>query len=140
MNQFEEVFDTLNSLKEELRRLRRIEQDYLKLKQTHEMLLETCVNDPDKMATEVSPGFYFYSDEGKYTGYSAHNLEEFAEAIKNVSLQSIAFHLEREDFENWLNYISHKELAQQFQNVKETTQTGDELKQSLIDLLDQVME
>ena len=140
MNQFEEVFDTLNSLKEELRRLRRIEQDYLKLKQTYEMLLETGVTAPDKIAAEASPGFYFYSDEGKYTGYSAHNLEEFTEAMKSVSLQSIEFHLEREDFENWLNYISHEVLAQQFKTAKEIIQTGDELKQNLIDLLDQVME
>jgi hypothetical protein len=140
MNQFEEVFDTLNSLKEELHRLRRIEQDYLKLKQTYEMLLKTCTNGPDKEVTEASPGFYFYADEEKYTGYSAHNIEEFAEAIKNVSLQSIEFHLEREDFENWLNYIDHKELAQQFKIARETIQTGDELKQNLIDLLDHVME
>lgn len=140
MNQFEEVFDTLNSLKEELRRLRRIEQDYLKLKQTYEMLLETGVTAPDKKAAEASPGFYFYSDEGKYTGYSAHNLEEFTEAMKSVSLQSIEFHLAREDFENWLNYTSHKELAQQFKTAKETIQTGNEIKQNLIDLLEQVME
>jgi hypothetical protein len=140
MNQFEEVFDTLNSLREELHRLRRIEQDYMKLKQTYEMLLNTCINDLDKEVTETSPGFYFYADEGKYTGYSAHNIEEFAEAIKNVTLQSIKFHLEREDFENWLNYIDHKELAQEFKIARETLQTGDELKQNLIDLLDQVLE
>lgn len=104
------------------------------------MLLNTCINDLDKEVTETSPGFYFYADEGKYTGYSAHNIEEFAEAIKNVTLQSIKFHLEREDFENWLNYIDHKELAQEFKIARETLQTGDELKQNLIDLLDQVLE
>lgn len=139
MTQFEEVFDTLNSLKEELYRLRRIEQDYLKLKQKYDELT-TRDTAPDKVARESYPGFFFYSEEEKYTGYSAHNIEEFSEAIRSVSLQSIEFHLERKDFENWLNHISQKPLAQQFKTVRESKKTGDELRQIMIDLLDQVIE
>ena len=140
MTQFEEVFDTLNSLKDELHRLRRIEQDYLKLKQAYEELLATRDNASDKVAREPYPGFFFYSEEEKYTGYSAHNIEEFSEAIRSVSLQSIEFHLERKDFENWLNYISQKNLAQQFKAIRESMKTGDELRQIVIDLFDQVIE
>ncbi len=140
MAQFEEVFDTLNSLKEELRRLRRIEQDYLKLKQTYEEMLTTRDKDLKKDAKELVSGFFFYSDEEKYTGYSAHSIKEFSEVIRNVSLQSIEFHFERKDFENWLNYIGQNSLVHQFKALRESMKGGDELRQSMINLLDQVID
>ena len=139
MIQFEEVFETLNSLKEELRRLRRIEQDYLKLKKTYEDLLTTRAENLEKDARESLPGFFFYSEEEKYTGYSAHSIKEFSEAIRNVSLQSIEFHFKRKDFENWLNYIGQKNLAQQFEALHESMKTGDDLRQIMTNLLDQVI-
>jgi hypothetical protein len=139
MTQFEEVFDTLNSIKEELRRLRRIEQEYLKLKQTYEETLTAQDKDLEKHVKEPLPGFFFYLEEEKYTGYSAHSIKEFSEAIRNVSLQSIEFHLERKDFKNWFNYIGQKSLAQQFEALRESMKTGDELRQVMINLLDQVI-
>ena len=139
MTQFEEVFDTLNSLKEELQRLRRIEQDYLKLKKTYEEMLKTRAEDLEKDAKEPLPGFFFYSEEDKYTGYSAHSIKAFSEAIRNVSLQSIDFHFKRKDFENWLNYIGQKNLAQQFGALQESMKTGSELRQIMINLLDQAI-
>lgn len=138
MTQFEEVFNTLNSLKEELSRLRKIEQDYLKLKKTHEEMLTARTKDLET-AREPLPGFFFYSEEQKNTGYSAHSIKEFSEAIRNVSLQSIEFHFKRKDFENWLNYVGQKNLAQQFEALQESMKTGDELRQSMINLLDQVI-
>jgi hypothetical protein len=139
MKQFEEVFDTLNSLKEELSRLRRIEQDYLKLKKTYEDMLTARTKDLEKDAREPIPGFFFYLDEEKYTGYSAHSIKEFSEAIRNVSFQSIDFHFKRKDFENWLSYIGQKSLAQQFETLQESRKIGDELRQIMINLLDQVI-
>lgn len=136
MNQFEEVFDALDSLKEELRRLRRIEQDYLKLKHTYETLLNRQAQETDKGPTESAHGFYFYVDAETYTGYSAHTIDEFVEAVNNVPLQSLEFHIQRQDFENWLSFIGHPKLAQQVQSVREARKTGDKLKQSLLDLLD----
>jgi len=139
MTQFEEVFNTLNSLKEELSRLRKIEQDYLKLKKTYEEMLTARTKDLEKDAKEPLPGFFFYSEEEKNTGYSAHSIKEFSEAIRNVSLQSIEFHFKRKDFENWLNYVGQKNLAQQFEALQESMKTGDELRQIMINLLDQVV-
>ena len=61
MTQFEEVFDTLNSLKEELYRLRRIEQDYLKLKQKYDEFT-TRDTAPDKVARESYPVYFSPSE------------------------------------------------------------------------------
>jgi hypothetical protein len=49
--------------------------------------------------------FYFYEDIGKPTGESARSLSDFLEKIKSVKLESLIFHLQRKDFQNWINKI-----------------------------------
>lgn len=46
--------------------------------------------------------FYFYEAVGKPTGESARDLSDFLEKIKNVKLESLLFHLQRKDFQNWI--------------------------------------
>ena len=46
--------------------------------------------------------FYFYENINKPTGQSARSLNEFLEKIKSVKLESLVFHLERNDFKNWI--------------------------------------
>ena len=52
--------------------------------------------------------FYFYENINKPTGQSARNLNEFLEKVKSVKLESLVFHLERNDFKNWIRAISFK--------------------------------
>jgi hypothetical protein len=49
--------------------------------------------------------FYFYEDIGKPTGESARSLSDFLEKVKSVKLKSLMFHLQRKDFQNWINKI-----------------------------------
>lgn len=46
--------------------------------------------------------FYFYENIGKPTGESARSLSDFVEKIKSIKLESLLFHLQREDFQNWI--------------------------------------
>ena len=46
--------------------------------------------------------FYFYEAIGKPTGTSVRNINDFLQTIKTVSLESLAFHLERGDFQSWI--------------------------------------
>jgi hypothetical protein len=46
--------------------------------------------------------FYFYENIGKPTGESAKSLSDFLERIKSVKLESLLFHLQRKDFQNWI--------------------------------------
>jgi len=56
--------------------------------------------------------FYFYETVGKPTGESARSLSEFLEKIKNVKLESLLFHLQRKDFQNWIeNTLGDSKLA-----------------------------
>jgi hypothetical protein len=46
--------------------------------------------------------FYFYEAVGKPTGESASNLSQFLERVNSVKTESLLFHLERGDFQNWI--------------------------------------
>lgn len=46
--------------------------------------------------------FHFYENIDKPTGQSALSLHEFLDRIKTVKLESLVFHLERNDFKNWI--------------------------------------
>jgi len=136
MAQFEEVFDALNSLKEELYRLRRVEQEHLRLKREYEALLKQVRAEGKGLTVKPEEGFYFCTEDGAYTGFSALNLEEFYEAFKKVPLKSIEFHAEREDFERWLNFIGKHDLAKEFETIRLSKLSGDVLRQKLIEIMD----
>jgi hypothetical protein len=46
--------------------------------------------------------FYFYEAVGKPTGQSARDLSGFLENVKSVKPESLMFHLQRRDFQNWV--------------------------------------
>ena len=46
--------------------------------------------------------FYFYESIGKPTGEIARSLQDFLEKIRSVKLESLLFHLQRKDFQNWI--------------------------------------
>ncbi len=49
-----------------------------------------------------SKGFYFYFDFDHYTGESATNLTTFAEKLETITADSIKFHFQRNDYQNWI--------------------------------------
>lgn len=49
--------------------------------------------------------FYFFEDLGRPTGKSARNLPDFLDKVKSVKLESLIFHLQRNDFQNWIEKI-----------------------------------
>jgi hypothetical protein len=46
--------------------------------------------------------FFFYEAIGRPTGESARSLSDFIEKVKSVKLESLLFHLQRGDFQNWI--------------------------------------
>jgi len=49
--------------------------------------------------------FYFYEAVGKSTGEKARNLSDFLERVKTAKSDSLVFHLQRGDFQNWVEKI-----------------------------------
>lgn len=138
MSQYEEAFKVINSLKEELHRLRRIEQEYRRLKREYEALLKQVEHEDKRLAVKPEEGFYFCTDDGVYTKYSALNFEEFYDALKKIPLKSIEFHTGRGDFEKWLTFIGMLDLAKEFENIKALNISGERLRLKLIEAMDKV--
>jgi hypothetical protein len=49
--------------------------------------------------------FYFYEDIGKPTGEVAKSLLDFLDKMTSVKTESLMFHLQRKDFQNWVEKI-----------------------------------
>ncbi|NIO36862.1 hypothetical protein GTO27_04065 [Candidatus Bathyarchaeota archaeon] len=57
-------------------------------------------------------GFHFYTAVDEPTGENAESLSDFSEKIKSVNLESLAFHLQRKDFQKWVkNTLEDSKLA-----------------------------
>jgi hypothetical protein len=62
--------------------------------------------------------FHFYEAIDKPTGLNARNLQEFLDKIKTVKLESLVFHLERNDFKNWIaNTLDDPKLAEEIEMI-----------------------
>jgi len=63
--------------------------------------------------------FVFYEGIGKPAGEFAISLSDLNEKINTISSQSLAFHLKRGDFENWIREtLGDGELSQQIGKLK----------------------
>jgi len=63
--------------------------------------------------------FFFFEDIGKPTGDFAVSLSDFCNKINSITSKSLAFHLKRGDFENWLQEIvGDIELSKQIGKLK----------------------
>jgi predicted lactoylglutathione lyase len=65
--------------------------------------------------------FHFYEAIGKPTGQNAKNLKDFLEKVKTVKAESLAFHLQRKDFQNWAEKIlGDAKLARELGRISAT--------------------
>ena len=77
-------------------------------------------------------GFHFYTDIGKYTGITATSLSELALKLQVIPKESITFHFQRKDFQNWVKYtIRDAALAQKIDNTKQE-QNAEDLRKELV--------
>ena len=47
-------------------------------------------------------GFHFFTDLGRNTGETATSLETFAQKLAKINADSVKFHFQRKDFQNWI--------------------------------------
>ena len=81
-------------------------------------------------------GFHFYTGIGVPTGLMAQTLEEFYRFIKQVSADSLEFHLYRGDFENWIrDVLKDSELAEEIGNLKMDELKGEDLRKELLKVI-----
>ena len=59
-------------------------------------------------------GFHFYTAPGNFTGETATSLDVFEKQLQTISAGSVNFHLQRGDFQKWIeDTIGDGELAKE---------------------------
>jgi hypothetical protein len=77
-------------------------------------------------------GFHFYTAIGSYTGITATSLNEFAAKLQIIPIESIEFHFQRKDFQQWIkDTIKDTELAEQMNGIKQGLPSEDLRKEIL---------
>lgn len=62
--------------------------------------------------------FYFYEAVGKPTGEIARTLYEFLGKVKTVKSESLTFHFQRRDFQNWIEKtLGDSKLAAKLEKI-----------------------
>ena len=78
--------------------------------------------------------FHFYENVGKPTGQSAKNLHEFLERAKSVKLESLVFHMERDDFKKWIaKTLEDLTLAQRIEMLP--IENSDQLRTNICEIV-----
>jgi len=81
--------------------------------------------------------FQFYYGLNQPAQLSATTLKEFYVVIRQISIESIEFHLYRRDFENWIkDAVKDPELAHEIEHFREEELKNDELKKAILKKLD----
>jgi len=77
-------------------------------------------------------GFHFYTAHGNYTGETATSLDAFEKKIQVVPAVSISFHLERGDFQKWIeDTLGDEELAKRI-GLIEPTRLMEDMRRELL--------
>lgn len=77
--------------------------------------------------------FHFYTAIGQPTGFSAESLKDFYDIVKRIAVDSLEFHIHREDFENWIKAaFKDNALANELARLKNANVKGEELRKGIM--------
>jgi len=79
--------------------------------------------------------FRFYADIGRPLDIYANSLQDFCDKISKIQTDSIEFHINRRDFETWLNELGDFELARRIELIREKKTSGEELREKVYETL-----
>ncbi len=79
--------------------------------------------------------FQFYSDLDKPLNLYADGVKDFLEKIPKVTVQSLEFHLNRGDFENWFKNIGDVETPKKLALLKKKEVGGENLRSCLQEMI-----
>ena len=80
-------------------------------------------------------GFHFFTNLDQNTGETATSLETFAQKLEKVSADSVKFHFQRKDFQNWIQTtVGDGVLAERIRHVSEQRPVED-LRSELVKIV-----
>ena len=78
-------------------------------------------------------GFTFFYEFARPTNMTVYDLFEFAKALNNITIQSLQYHIERDDFERWLSQvIGDKKLAEKITSISQEKPPSEMLRKKLV--------
>lgn len=94
---------------------------------------------PRKLSAEEA--FYFFTSIGNYTGENAASMEEFAGKIKEISIESLKFHIYRRDFEKWISgCLRDTKLAREIEDLRNRKPSERNLRDQLYRIMSKRVE
>ena len=85
--------------------------------------------------TPSEKAFHFYGGMEKPLEIYACGIQDFLEKTQSVTLESLEFHANRGDFENWFESIGDCELAKKMALLKEKKLSGEQLRERLREIV-----
>jgi hypothetical protein len=72
--------------------------------------------------------FYFYRGIHQYTGVFANSLTDFCDKIQKIDVKSMEFHVQRKDFEQWIQSLGDVELNKRLGLIRNMHVHGEDLR------------
>ncbi len=77
--------------------------------------------------------FQFFTDLEENTGITASSTPEFAEKLQIVPIQSVTFHFQRQDFQNWFKItVGDEELAKRIDRINLWVHNDENLRKEIL--------
>ena len=85
----------------------------------------------------IGRGFTFFYEFARPSQWTVHSLDEFYSALKTVNLNSIRFHVERGDFEQWVRQVvGDDKLASTIAGLSDKKLTGEKLRKRMLSVVE----
>ena len=79
--------------------------------------------------------FHFWVP-GRYLGKRSQSLKEFCDTLHYIEIESVEYHMEREDFANWIEYeLENEIMASKIRSLKNRSLHGEDLREEIIKLM-----
>lgn len=124
-----------------LERLEELAETYRNL--IRDLAQQPVISNPSQPKGSIQPAptvvaedraFHFWTS-GRYLGVKARTLREFVDTLHYVDVESLAYHLERGDFSNWLELeLGQIQLAAQVRQLRTHKLRGESLRGALVNL------
>ena len=87
--------------------------------------------------TSPREAFYFYTDYGKPLTISSSSLEDFCKKTSHINIKSLEYHIQNGHFAAWIDFLGDSELAERFNQLRNTLRTGEALRSTISVLITQ---
>ena len=80
----------------------------------------------------LEKAFQFFTELGENTGITARSTPEFAEKLQKIPIQSVTFHFQRQDFQNWFKItVGDEVIAKRIDQINIWVHNDENLRKEL---------